>query len=810
MGSLVGKVVHSCITMAISDFYALNALYKTRIVLHTRDSEGEPLHALSAALDLLENIKVQAIIGPETSLEGKLLALLSNKTKVPIISFSRSPYSTEYPYVVQITPDEATEFRGIAAIIESFKWRDIILVYEDNDYMRELVNLCPDMRITYMSSFYPSATNDQIIEELHKLMTMQTTVYIVHMSPPLASRFFLNVKRLGMMADGYAWIITDKTMNLLHSMDSSSIESMQGALGFKSYFPTSSKLHNFTLRWRRKFRIEGPSFEVAELNVHGIWAYDTIWALARAVERAGVKILPSRKQGMELNLTDLPNIGASQSGSILLTGVLQSRFVGLSGNFHLTNGRLISQAFEIVNVIGRSDRRVAFWPSIKETNGMSLSANSGLGAIIWPGGSTTAPKGWLMRMGGNKLRVGVPVISGFKELVKVDRDPQTNATTFTGYCIDVFIAALEALNFEVQYEFIPFADANGKSAGSYSDLIDQVYLGNYDAVVGDVTIMANRSLYVDFTSTFTDLGVGMVTRNGNKKSMWVFLKPLDTDLWLTIAGFFILTGFVVWFIEHPINEAFQGSKSQQIGTALWFSCSTLVFAQREKLLSNLSRFVVIVWVFVVLILTSSYTATLTSLLTVQQIQLASKEDYIGYQVGSLVINNLHFADPWLRPYNSTKEYADGLSSGSVVAIIDEIPYLKIFLAKYPGNYAMVASKSTGTTNGFGFVFQKGSPLVPEISRAIMKLREDGRLLMFEEFWFKSPSSLMSTTKDSATNPTTLNLDRFRGLFLINGISLALVFAIRSIYFLHEKWHELICSFRNLVWGSIGSLDEVPQ
>ena len=124
------------------------------------------------------------------------------------------------------------------------------------------------------------------------------------------------------------------------------------------------------------------------------------------------------------------------------------------------------------------------------------------------------------------------------------------------------------------------------------------------------------------------------------------------------------------------------------------------------MLSNLSKFVVIVWMFVVLILTSSYTAILTSLLTVQQIQqiqLASKENYIGYQVGSLVINNLHFADPWLRPYNSPKEYADGLSNGSVVAIIDEIPYLKIFLAKYPGNYAMVASASTGTTNGFGFV-----------------------------------------------------------------------------------------------------------
>ncbi|KAL7172903.1 hypothetical protein ACSBR2_032384 [Camellia fascicularis] len=54
MGSWVGKVVHSCITMAISDFYAVNTpQYKTRVVLHTRDSNGEPLLALSAVVNIL-------------------------------------------------------------------------------------------------------------------------------------------------------------------------------------------------------------------------------------------------------------------------------------------------------------------------------------------------------------------------------------------------------------------------------------------------------------------------------------------------------------------------------------------------------------------------------------------------------------------------------------------------------------------------------------------------------------------------------------------------------------------------------------
>ncbi|PWA50697.1 periplasmic binding protein-like I [Artemisia annua] len=48
MKSQIGESIHSFMTMAISDFYALNNDYKTRIVLHTRDSKGDPLQALSA------------------------------------------------------------------------------------------------------------------------------------------------------------------------------------------------------------------------------------------------------------------------------------------------------------------------------------------------------------------------------------------------------------------------------------------------------------------------------------------------------------------------------------------------------------------------------------------------------------------------------------------------------------------------------------------------------------------------------------------------------------------------------------------
>lgn len=136
----------------------------------------------------------------------------------------------------------------------------------------------------------------------------------------------------------------------------------------------------------------------------------------------------------------------------------------------------------------------------------------------------------------------------------------------------------------------------------------------------------------------------------------------------------------------------------------------------EKVVSNLARFVVIIWVFVVLILSQSYTASLTSMLTVQNLQptftdvneLIKSGEHVGYLEGSFVfglLKQMKFDESKLKRYNSSEEYDEALSKGSanggIAAVIDEIPYIRLFLAKYCSKYTMVGP--TYKTGGFGFV-----------------------------------------------------------------------------------------------------------
>lgn len=254
----------------------------------------------------MNTVKVHAIICQETYIGSELLGLIADKANVPIFPFSGKS-SMQYPYIIQIKEDEVSMAKSIVALIENYKWRDVIFVHEDTDHGSEILLYLfesfqdKNIRISYRSAISTSSKNNEIIRELNKINSFHTTVIIVDMSPSLASMFFLNAKRLGMMSKDYAWIMTQKTIDVLQSTKFEVIESFQGAVGFRSYIPASRKLYNLTKRWNKKFSKKVPMFAV--------WAYDTTWALAESIERVGVV----------------------QNGSRLLNEIMKIKFKGMGG-----------------------------------------------------------------------------------------------------------------------------------------------------------------------------------------------------------------------------------------------------------------------------------------------------------------------------------------------------------------------------------------------------------------------------------------------------------------------------------------------
>ncbi|CAD6219170.1 unnamed protein product [Miscanthus lutarioriparius] len=828
LGTPVGKVARTSISIAVEDFYAVHPNYTTRLVLHVRDSMSDDVQAAAAVIDLLEKYNVQAIIGPQKSSQAVFVSALGNKCHVPIISFTaRSAYlSSHYlPYFVRATVNDSAQVSSITSIIKTYGWREVVPIYMDNDdgkgIIADLVDVLEgiDVHVPYRSVIDESATGEQITQELYKLMTMQTRVFVVHMSPSLGSLFFTKSKEIGMMSEGFVWIITDRLANLIDLLNPSVVEAMNGALGVESYVPKSTELDSFTMRWYMRSRNDHPNDPTLKLNIFGLWSYDTIWGLAQAAEKAKVTKAKFLRPPALKNSTSLGALKNSRNGPAILKALLQNKFEGLSGYFDLSDGQLQVSKFQIINVVGQARRVIGFWTA---QNGLSqqLDQRSNIKyrntthdpkIVIWPGESTKIPRGWEIPTNGKKLQVGVVTGNKYQKYIDVVEDSITGVIKASGIAIDVFEEAVKRLPYALPYEYVVFNIAKNSSS-SYDDFVNQVYLKKYDIAVGDITIRYNRSLYVDFTQPYTESGIAMVVpvRESINKNTWIFLKPLTPGMWIGTIILFIYTGIVIWLLELlGNNKAIHGPVPRQLATMIYFS----LFEENEKVKRLISRIVLVIWLFFLLVLKSSYTASLTSMLTVQQLhptvtnveELLKAGECVGYPHGSYIkdlLEEIGFEVSKIKPYESPEDFHDelfrGCKNGGVAALVDEIPYLKLFLAEHCKGYTMVGPIYKNA--GFGYALQKGSPIIGDISQAILNITGGDTIIQIEKKWIGDQNNCQNVGTISGSG--TLTFESFAGPIIATGVAstTSLVVAL-TIYF---------CKSKQVEHENGGSDDILPQ
>nr|XP_048327188.1 glutamate receptor 2.8-like [Ziziphus jujuba var. spinosa] len=499
------------------------------------------------------------------SYRTKLVPLVkdSGKDVVEAASAATSPSLSpiQNPFFIRTAQDDSSQVKALTSIVEAYGWK-----------------------------------------EINMIMTRETRILSVHMSFSLGLKLFPLAKEVGMMSEGYAWIITDGLSPLLDPLGAKVIDSMHGVVGVRPCLPESKRLRDFKTK-RNKTS--------GDVNLFGLGAYDTVWALAMVAELAG-QLNPNafRNNFGMINSSQPFGLKVSKSGPELFQMLQNTKFEGVYGKFNLTGGQLQATDFEIINV-----------RSTKQSN------------------------------------------------------------------------------------------------GTYDVLLTQIKLKKFDAVVGDTTINANRSTYIDFTLPYSESGVSMIVKvkDDETKNIWIFLKPLRWDLWLTILSAFIFTGIV------------------------------------------------------------SYTASLASMLMVQRMRPAfidvNENSFVGYQnnsyVEELLTQQLNFSKSRLRPYTSPKDYHVAMSKGSkyggIDAIFDEVPYVKLLLAKYCSNYIVVGP--TFKSGGFGFAFPKGSPLVPYFSRAILNITQDpNKMQELERKYFEDETKCEDPGSTLSTDNPSLSVQSERALW----------------------------------------------
>jgi ABC-type amino acid transport substrate-binding protein len=223
------------------------------------------------------------------------------------------------------------------------------------------------------------------------------------------------------------------------------------------------------------------------------------------------------------------------------------------------------------------------------------------------------------------------------------------------------------------------------------ELIDKTAAGQLDIAVAALTINAQREEIVDFTHTYFSTGLGIAARTQSQGFLGLLSNLFSLQFFQAVGGLAItllLFGLLVWLFERKRNpDQFGGKLWKGIGSGFWWSAVTMTtvgYGDKAPVTPG-GRAVALIWMFMALIVISSFTAAIASALTVNQLEavIDSPDDLYKAKVATVENSSsasfLTSRDIGYREFGSVEEALEQLYAGKVDAVVYDIPIMQYLL-----------------------------------------------------------------------------------------------------------------------------------
>ena len=298
---------------------------------------------------------------------------------------------------------------------------------------------------------------------------------------------------------------------------------------------------------------------------------------------------------------------------------------------------------------------------------------------------------------------------------------KTSQGRWTGISIELWENIADEMGLKYVYEERPF-----------KDLLEGVTDGSLDAVVTALTLTTEREKIFDFTHSYYNTGLGIAVE-AKKGSLWkaVFKRFLSTEF-LRIIGALIsgllIVGTIIWLVERKNNNVhFGGEIKKGIADGIWWSVVTMTtVGYGDKVpQSVVGRLIATIWIFCGVILVSVFIATITSALTVTQLEYAidGPEDLPKVTVGTiqhttseiyLKTNRISYIG-----FDTASKGLKAIEAGTINALVFDAPLLQYFANKdYKGKIDVLPR--IFASQEYGIALPQGSTIREPINRSLLK------------------------------------------------------------------------------------------
>lgn len=274
----------------------------------------------------------------------------------------------------------------------------------------------------------------------------------------------------------------------------------------------------------------------------------------------------------------------------------------------------------------------------------------------------------------NKLTVGVAAVAPFAM--------KNAAGNWEGIGIDLWRALAGKLN--LSYDFVEVPEP---------DLVAKLKTGAINAVVGGFAVTPESEQAVDLSQVFyvADLAIGVPRKpvpSGPRVLLNAFLSWQFLQIVLSVLGVLSVIGIIMYLLERKRNpEDFGGKKSQGLLYALYWSAAMVTGVGEKAPRSGVARVIAILWIFAGLFLTSSFTASITRVLTAELLtgRIRSERDLRRLHVAVLAgppAESVRQMGATFSVYGSPQDVIGAVVQGDVDACVMSEPVLKYYAGKF--------------------------------------------------------------------------------------------------------------------------------
>ncbi|XP_052069391.1 glutamate receptor-like [Mytilus californianus] len=368
-----------------------------------------------------------------------------------------------------------------------------------------------------------------------------------------------------------------------------------------------------------------------------------------------------------------------------------------------------------------------------------------------------------------------------------------NKTTYSGLCIDILDQL--ALKFNFNYEIVSPADnayGSVEDDGTWNGMVGMVMRKEADFAAGPFTITAARESVIDFTKTYMEEGVGILTlrpqEEANKE--YKMFKPLSVIVWILIGVAIVVIGVFMFVINRysPCSTAIEEHQhyleTGKLSSSMWLIYGAFVEQGGDAQPRSLSGRVMLSfwWIFTIL-MSATYTANLAAYLTVTIIDspINSLEELARHEdIRPLIFSgaNLHtlfqtaktsvYRQIWSKmeemPKANHLETILSYVRTNEYALLLDNSVLEFIMLQDCKTYAV--ADETFNKAGLGFVLPEHSDYLNAFNIAIMKMTEAGLIEKWREKWWPKSESDSCTSTDRSGSAQSLGLDSLFGLFYV--------------------------------------------